>query len=522
MILRVLAVILAGISMRLISPPISWYPLHWFNLVPVFWAMRPNEDKKNAWLMYLFGASLLVSNYSWISESIIRFSNFPVVLAWACVVGYAFLFATPFWALGYATQWTRQRFGIWWIWILPALQVVLEFLWPSLFPYYHGALFYRSTWSWQWASVFGVTGLSYLIFLSNAAICEFGIYGRKKISINRKHLIGIVLLFVVHNIFGMVRYSNVEQQLSDAPVLRAAILQRDVTMEHRLKRSPWVSIQAWYDLTLEVAKEKPDLVVWPEGAMGGPFNPDDERQYRALGGKSIKDLFSELTSSHDFAFLVGGGTITFHDEANDDGYPNYTAYNSCYLFNRKGEVAGRYDKMVLLPFGEYIPFSDTFPILKRIIRGPGNFQRGSSVTVFKAKGDNFDYSFTSPICYEAILHSQMDKMKDSDLFVNITNDAWFGKTQCPYQHAMLATVQSIQYGRPMLRIGYTGIGMIVEPHGQIRNETEPFVEVATIGEIRMAQIPTIYRYGGWLFPWACILGWIGVIFRGRKIETTEC
>ena len=90
----------------------------------------------------------------------------------------------------------------------------------------------------------------------------------------------------------MWRFNQVEKQLQDAPIVRAAILQRDVTMQHRMKRSPFRSIQAWFDLSVRAAPEKPDLVVWPEGAMGGPLNPDDERSYRALGGRSIKGLFS--------------------------------------------------------------------------------------------------------------------------------------------------------------------------------------------------------------------------------------
>ena len=516
MILRIAAVVLAGMSMRLISPPTGWYALHWFNLIPVFWALRPNDNKKNAWLMFAFGYSLVATNYSWVKESIIHFSNLPIPLAWACVFGYALISAPPFWLLGYSVHWFRERVGVFWIWLIPAVQVGLEFVWPALFPYYHGALFYRSSWSWQWLSLFGVTGLSYLIFCSNAAICEFALYNRNQFGKHKSHLIALLILFGIHNVYGAWRFEQVEHQLQDAPIVRAAILQRDVTMQHRMKRSPFKSIQAWYNLSLEVAEEKPDLVVWPEGAMGGPLNPDDERSFRALGGRSIKDLFSELAYTHDFSLLVGGGTITIHDTKDAEGYPEYTAYNSAYLFNREGEITGRYDKMVLLPFGEYIPLSETFPIIRELLKGPGNFKRGSEVTVFKAQADGFEYTFTAPICYEAILHSQMNKMSEADLFVNITNDAWFGDTQAPHQHAMLATVQAAQYGRPLLRIGYTGVGMIVEPHGVIKGETKPFTEVAKTEEIRMAKIPTFYRRIGWLFPWICIAVTVGSALRLRN------
>ena len=99
-------------------------------------------------------------------------------------------------------------------------------------------------------------------------------------------------------------------------------------------------------------------------------------------------------------------------------------------------------------------------------------------------------------------------MANTDLFVNITNDAWFGDTQAPHQHAMLAAVQSIEYGRPMLRIAYTGISCVFEPHGQILYATKPFTEVAKVEDIRMLKVNTVYRRGGWVFPYLWIIFWV--------------
>ena len=103
----------------------------------------------------------------------------------------------------------------------------------------------------------------------------------------------------------------------------------------------------------------------------------------------------------------------------------------------------------------------------------------------------------------------MRKMAEADLFINITNDAWFGDTAAPHQHAMLATVQSMEWGRPMFRLAYTGVSMVIEPHGQILYETKPFEEVMTVEEIRMASVETIYRRGGWIFPWLWTFVWAG-------------
>ena len=508
MSLRILAVILAGASMRIVSPPVGLYEIHWFNLVPAFWAMHAGDNKKNGWLMYLFGVSLLGFNYNWVSESVLTFSNLPDIVAWGCVALYALAFAIPFWWVGWSVHWCRERFGMGWLWLVPGLQVAIEQTWPALFPYYHGALFYRSDITWQFASIFGVTSLTYLIFLTNALGTEF-FFGRrdKDAPVFHKHHIYALVIILFHLGFGYWRRGAVEQTLSEAPTIDVAIMQQNVTMTHRLSRSPWVAIRDWGKQTMSILDQNPDLVVWPEGALGGPINPDDDRPAKALGGRSLKEFFSELSDEHDFHFLIGGGTINFHDELDADGFPTYTAYNSCYLFDDGGDITGRYDKMVPLPFGEYIPFAETFPILRKWIRGPGNFRAGKEVTYFNAKTDSLDYTFSTPICYEAILNYQMHKMSDADLFINITNDAWFGKTAAPHQHAMLTTVQAIEWGRPLFRLAYTGVSFVVEPHGQILYETKPFEEVSRVEPIRMGQINTIYRQGGWIFPWLWVTFW---------------
>ena len=128
----------------------------------------------------------------------------------------------------------------------------------------------------------------------------------------------------------------------------------------------------------------------------------------------------------------------------------------------------------------------------------GDFRAGTEPHVFQAG----NVSFTTPICYEAILERQMRRMMDANLFVNITNDGWFGDTAAPHQHAMLAAVHAMEFGRPMLRVAYTGVSMVVEPHGEIPVYTAPMTDVAEVVDVRLAQFETPYRtWGGW-FPLA--------------------
>ena len=535
------AAIAAGASMRLISPPIGWYALHWFNIIVVFWALSSRKHMHNAAVMYLFGVSLYITNYYWITESAQTFANIPLVLCFFIILLYALFFALPFSLLGFASHWLRDRVGWSWIFLLPGLQVAIEQTWPSLFPYYHGALLYRSEWTWQFASVLGVTSLTYLIFLVNATGAEFIYRRREAQKYPVKIAVAVLVLMMGVTTFGYFRHGQLKEEIAKAPRIRVSVLQQDVTMKHRMDRDPWESIYDWRMLSDRILDQKPDLVIWPEGAIGGPYNPTETRpctDYKltstligpasvrkacnVLKNQSLHTYFSAIAKDNDTYFLMGGGTfepfiVDAFIKAQKENKPiDYYATNSIYLFDRSGTVTGRYDKMIPLPFGEYIPLSDTFPILRKMIQGVGNFHAGKEVTYFKATFKGKEYTFSTPICYEAILNSQMRKMSDADVFINVTNDAWFGDSAAPHQHAMLATVQSIEWGSPMIRNAYTGVSFFVAVNGDITHEIPAFEEHASIQEFPLYTTETIFRKGGWIFPWLWVTAWPILWFVIRK------
>lgn len=499
LLLRLGAALVSGAVLTVIAPPVNLHWLHWVSFLPLFWALRPGEHRRNAWLGYAAGWIGVFLLFIWLIDTVKIFSSLPTVAAVLVHLVFATAFALPYLLVFGSVHWLRERFGTAWVWLIPAVLVAVEKLSPALFPYYQGVSQYRNPYTWQLASVFGAYGLSYLVMLTNAALAEGLIYRRREGRPPPWRTYGAVLALFLANLgFGSWRYGAVEAKLAEARTLNVALLQDDVTMEERRHTTAREDLQAWVQLTKKIEGQEVDLVVWPEGAM--PYNPSDPKVLEFLG---------KLTKEGDFELLVGGGTS---EKAPPESGRKYIHYNSCYLVNREGQLRGRYDKMVPLPFGEYIPFSQTFPFLNDLIEGPGDFRAGKTPTVFQAS----DYTFTVPICYEAILDAQMWNLKDADLFVNITNDAWFGDTASPWQHAMLAAVQSMQFGRPMLRIAYTGVCMVVEPHGAILYETQPFVEHTSVVPLRLAQVETVYRRGGWLFPWACVVASALALGFGRR------
>ena len=521
---RLLAALFSGAILTFVSPPIErTFPLlgtipvgglhfiHWLTFVPLLVAAAdpsggraPGSRPLRGWLAsrnfrlgYLTGFVGVFLLFFWLAQTIDLFSNIPLVLASLIVGLFAAVFGLPYGLLASAVAPLRERFGRSWVFLFPTLWVTMEFAQPALFPYYQGVGQYRNPYTWQLASVFGAFGLSWLILLTNSMAAELWLASRAGRPLPLRHAAVVMGLFLSNLAFGAWRFQHVESVLAAAPVARVAMLQQGVTMVQRIQDRGGVVLKSWLTLTRKVVDAHPDLVVWPEGSIY--YNPTEER---------LAEGFGEMTSQNQFAFLIGGGTR----EEDPDNPGHRASWNSAYLFDTSGKVAGRYDKMVPMPFGEYLPWPVSY--LKPWIQGVGSFRAGKTPTLFQTS----KFSFTTPICYEAILESQMRTLSDGDVFVNITNDGWFGDTAAPHQHAMLAAAYAVELGRPMVRIAYTGVSMIVEPHGVIRYETRPYTEVAEVVDLRLATFDTPYRTWGRAFPWVCAVVTFGAVlalWRGR-------
>lgn len=171
--------------------------------------------------------------------------------------------------------------------------------------------------------------------------------------------------------------------------------------------------------------------------------------------------------------------------------------------------APHYDKMVPLPFGEYLPLAGVFPWLADLIKGPGNFRAGTEAVVFELGGARV----ATPICYEGIFGYLCDEFDRPDLFVNVTNDAWFGDTAASALHGMLVAVRATELGIPVFRSAYSGLSFVVEPHGTIYAETELFKVTHRVVPVRMLRVPTVYAAWG---DWFVVLCGAMVLY-GRRV-----
>jgi apolipoprotein N-acyltransferase len=195
-------------------------------------------------------------------------------------------------------------------------------------------------------------------------------------------------------------------------------------------------------------------------------------------------------------------------------------FNSAYLLSPSGEIKGRYDKVHLVPYGEYVPLRDVFPFVKKLTAGIGDF--GTGAGYYPLSMD--DKKIGILICYEAILPfaARMYKQRSAELLVNITNDAWFGTTSAPFQHFSMAVFRAVETRLYLVRAANTGISGIIDPGGRIIAKTNIFQEDALKGYIKFVKIPTFYAEYGDLLVIICFAFIIFYFFWSLKREGKQC
>lgn len=502
---RLAAALTSGLLLYVISPPMNLHFLHWVSFVPLLLVMREDDPRGNFMLGWLSGYAAVSTLFFWLAESIIRFSNIPAFLSLQVVHLFAFAVGLPYAIVFPLAPRLRRVFGVGWVFFLPAVQVAVEFVTPALFPYFQGVSQYRVAATWQLASVTGVYGVTYLVMLTNCAVAELILATRAGERPNLRALSAVVGLFLGNIGFGLWRAAEVEAAVAAMPRIKVSQIQQGITMEERMQSSPGEAMMSWVKTTEQLRGEKVDLVIWPEGAT--PYDPRIAK---------VGQRMTYLARYIDAPIVFGGGYVE-EKTSPISGEPYYEQRNSIYLMSRQGELVTRYDKMVPLPFGEYIPGAETFPILREWIRGPGNFKAGEVPVVFSLP-DQPEITFTTPICYEAILSRLVrTQLSDGQLMVNVTNDGWFGDTSAPHQHAMLSAVRAVELGVPIVRIAYTGVSMRISPTGKIEDETEPFTDVLRVIETPVGRVPTVYSKIGDAYAWLNLAGVIAgfVLFRRR-------
>jgi apolipoprotein N-acyltransferase len=231
-----------------------------------------------------------------------------------------------------------------------------------------------------------------------------------------------------------------------------------------------------------------DLVVWPESVLDlslldrkGRLPPD------LTGGTGVPTLFGAV-------LWLGKGS-------------DRRVYGSAVLVDGAGRILGTYDKSILMPFGEYIPFGDTFPWLYSWSPHSGRFWPGTNEEPLAFRG----HLLSVNICYEDIFPAYVRKLmrggpdrRIPNAIFNLTNDSWYGNSVEPTEHLVLASFRAIEHRRALVRATNTGISAIVDPVGRLDRRTGQWTRETLVGSVPMMHGRTVYAVLGDWVGWVCV------------------
>ena len=346
----------------------------------------------------------------------------------------------------------------------------------------------------QMAEFTGVYGISTLIVFINASLYYLmnTWLARKKSTEGKKQVAGVLGLSLVIMVFwigyGQVALEKWENISSNGKPLKVGLAQGNI--EQHLKWDPLYQnqvMETYRKLSLKAAQSKPDLIVWPEAAI--PF-------YYSLD-KTNTAFIKNIAQTTGTPLLLGS---PYREIKNKER----VLYNSAYLIDANGKTLGRYDKIHLVPFGEFIPFKKILWFLSKMVEGIGDFGQGTDPKVFDLNGHKLAVSICYEITFPDLVRQPVNR--GAQFLVNITNDAWFGKSAASFQHMAMGALRAVENRVPIVRAANTGITGTIDPTGAIRQTTELFVEDIVITEIRInPSEKTFYTRNGDLFSQACLL-----------------
>lgn len=512
-LLTILASILSAVFLILSFHPYNMGWLAWVALVPILVAMSGRSVKAGFLLsclfMMLFFGVVFAFTFHVPGYSILHHAILDVYLGSLC----------GFFGLGYTWLWKKWG-GAAALFGAPFLWVCLEYIRGNFgmlaFPWVLLAYSqYTNLPAIQIASVAGSYGVSFLIVMVNAGIAAaiLGIVGkirREGSSVGRQaRTTAMATVVLTAAVLFALSWSYGKQviggELSGRRV-KVSLVQGNIEQHKKWdRRHAAYILETYSDLTAKVSKEKPDLIIWPETATPRSITRD----------LSLRNRVGNIARDSETCLLLGSAE---HQKFEGKGAKDLKFHNSAFLFNPSEAAKNQhYEKMHLFPFGEYLPWKGIIPWSALNIPEVGNYLPGEKHTVFECG----DFRFGVTICWE-ILFPELVRIFVRDgaqVMVNISNEAWFGKTVAPYLVVTGAVLRAVENRVFVARCANTSMSCFIDPCGRILDRVkdekgeELFVRGVLTGHVIPIDSKTIYtRFGNWLV-WVS-LAWMGIFLLG--------
>jgi apolipoprotein N-acyltransferase len=494
--------IASGVLLFLSFPKFDLSYLIWISLVPLLLALKGRTILEASLAGLITGLVYNIGIIYWVIFVVVNYGYLPVyagVSVMLLLALYLGLYVSLFSA---GVVFLRSR-GIREVVSAPVLWTVLEyaksylltgFPWENLAYSLHEHITFI-----QIADITGIYGIAFVIVVINCLVFDLLTTGVTRKQMLAELTAGCLLVLIVAG-YGIYRTGALESYMKDIEPVKVSLIQGNI--DQSIKWDPQFqeeTLDIYKRLSLEASASDPYLIVWPETAT--PFffqNTDDKhRDILQIAGQTGSYL---LFGSPRYERRMGRNFLK----------------NSAYVISPDSEITGRYDKIHLVPFGEYVPLRNLLFFIDKLVVGAGDFIPGSGLSPIMMGKEKAGVL----ICYEGIFPeiSREYRRKGIDLLVNITNDAWYGKTSAPYQHLSMAAFRAVENRVYIVRAANTGISAIVDPTGKIVSKTGLFEQGILNETVKFIRLKTFYSMYGDLFVYICIVFMLAILTVSRSLH----
>ncbi len=495
---KITLAILSGLLLTASFPKVGLSYLIWIALVPLLASIHDLEPKKAFQAGLIAGFVHFITLAYWLLFTMHTYGYLP----WSVSISVLILFTLYLGMFVAAFSFIISKIKtkpIGMAFFAPAVWVGLEWIRSHLFTGVSWEILGYSQFAnlplIQISDILGSYSLSYLIVFANINV--FVLYlaiTKKRFNSNAvpkidSIIITTVLVFMLAGslIYGTIRIQEVDEAIRYSPTLKTAVVQASI--DQAIKWDPETKITStkkYLELSMSTPGERPDLIIWPETST--PF-------YLGYNRRMTTMIIDGVRKSGT-TFIIG--SPSFKKEGEKTNF-----YNSAYLLQPNGRITDRYDKIHLVPFGEYTPLKDYIPFIGKMVAQSGDFKPGvKNEPLLMKKG-----KIGILICYEVVVQELSRKMvkNGADVLVTITNDAWFGRTSGPYQHFTMAVFRAVENRRSIARAANTGFSGFIDPAGRILSHSKLYEEIALSRDIPKMDEITFYTKYGDFFAIACMV-----------------
>jgi apolipoprotein N-acyltransferase len=492
-------------------PP--WASLFGFVPLWLFW-MRQTHFKPVFWGGVMTAFVFTMIGFNWMTYTLHEFAHLPWPLAGVGMIIFALIGHLFVAAAGAIWFWGRQYFqwseGLSLV-MLALITVLCEANSLTLFDWNFGYSWYGAGIPlYQWAEFIGFSGLSAFTLLCNLPF--YLAWQRRNRLAGKGILVAIGAGFILLNLGGV--WLKQRLPAPDAE-LHALMVQASTPNSEKMAAELGEGysdeivrrIMALTDKGLAENRDVSiDFAMWPETAFPGILSGSFQE-------KELQQQLSQFLRERRLPLVTGAFGV-------DEKVRLIT--NSLFLLDDQGQVVPpHYSKSILLAFGEYIPFADTFPIIRQLVPQIGQYARGPGPTVIF---DWHGFKMGPQICYESLFPLFVRGLSNlgAQFIVNATNDSWYGTWQEPYQHMYMTLARGVEFRRPILRATNTGISTVALASGEVLAFSpmlQPWTKVFRVPYCKNPE-PTFYQDWFYLMPgllWGSVvilLGW-GAVLKHR-------